>query len=70
LISFTALDWESNSFTVKFTDGQFNFQNIKSFEGTSLIFDIKKFVVGSQKFEDYGYSIFPLFDVLDTDEDK
>lgn len=36
----------------------------------SLIFDIKRFVVGKQKFEDYGYALFPLFDVLETDEDN
>ena len=36
----------------------------------SLIFDIKKFVVGKQKFEDYGYALFPLFDLLETDDDK
>lgn len=36
----------------------------------SLVFDIKKFVVGKQKYEDYGYALFPLFDVLETDDDK
>lgn len=45
-------------------------QNIKGHEGMSLIFDIKKYVVGRQKFEDFGYALFPLFDVLETDEDK
>ena len=43
--------------------------NIRADEGVSLIFDIKKFVVGKQKFEDFGFTLFTLFDVLETDED-
>ena len=49
---FTSLDWESNSNIVKFLDGEYNFNNVRSDEGVSIIFDIKKFVVGKQKFED------------------
>jgi len=36
----------------------------------TLIFDIKKYNVGAKTFENYGYSIIPLFDNLDTDELK
>jgi len=35
----------------------------------ALIFDIKKFVIGQKKYEDYGFAVFPLFDVLETDDD-
>ncbi len=44
-------------------------KNMKDTPGMSLIFDVKKFEPGKSKFEDYGYSIFPLFDKLETDED-
>lgn len=35
----------------------------------SLIFDVKIYIPGKSKFDDFGFSIFPLFDYLDTDED-
>ena len=64
------MDWESNSHTIKFLDGEYNLTNVRADEGVSLIFDIKKFVVGKQKFEDFGFALFTLFDVLETDEDQ
>lgn len=44
-------------------------QSVRENMAVSLIFDIKKFVVGSKKFEDYGFAIFPLFGTLETDDD-
>jgi hypothetical protein len=44
-------------------------QSIKENRAAALIFDVKKFVVGSKKFEDYGFAVFPLFDYLETDDD-
>jgi hypothetical protein len=35
-----------------------------------LIFDIKKFVVGAKRFEDYGFAVMPLFNELETDDDN
>ena len=43
-------------------------QKIKESNNLALIFDIKKFTIGQNKFTDYGYSIFPLFDNLGNDE--
>lgn len=35
----------------------------------SLIFDVKVYHTGKNKFEDFGFSIFPLFDtILDGDD--
>ena len=65
---FTALNWDSNIHTMKFTEGEFMLQKIKEALNTMLIFDIKKFVPGQKKYVDHGFSIFPLFDTLDTDE--
>jgi hypothetical protein len=35
----------------------------------SIIFDIKRYTVGKNKYEDYGYAVFPLFSILQNDED-
>ena len=43
-------------------------QNIQPSEGITVIFDIKKYVVGAKGYVDFGYAIFPLFDLLETDE--
>ena len=43
-------------------------QSIKESKSAALIFDVKKFVVGNKKYEDYGFGIFPLFDTLETDD--
>jgi hypothetical protein len=33
----------------------------------SLIFDVKKFMPGTKKFDSFGFCIFPLFDFLESD---
>ena len=50
-------------------DGEYVMKNMKETPGMCLIYDIKMFTPGKTKYEDYGYSIFPLFDFLETDDD-
>lgn len=39
-------------------------QDIEEYQGTSIIFDIKKIVAGSKQYEHFGFAIFPLFSQL------
>ena len=45
-------------------DGMFMMQNIRETQGMSIIFDIKRYIPGNNKYEDYGFAIFPLFSSL------
>ena len=45
-------------------------QNIQPSVSLAIVFDIKKYVLGNKKFEDYGFSILPLFDTLESDSDQ
>ena len=67
-VAFTGLDFESHTHTIKFNDGQYVFKNLKETQGMCLIFDVKIYSVGKNKFEDFGYSIFPLFETLPNDD--
>ena len=69
-IAFTNLDFESTIHTIKFLDGQFMFQNIRETPGMCVIFDVKKYTPGNNKYEDYGQSVMPLFSSIPSVEDN
>ena len=59
---------ESDTNTIKFADGEYVLKNVKETPGMCLIFDVKIYQMGKNRFEDYGYSIFPLFEQLPNEE--
>jgi len=60
-IGISSIDFESTINTIKFNDGEYVFKNIKENPSLSLIFDVKMYLPGKNSFDNFGFSVFPLF---------
>lgn len=56
--------------TQKFVDGLYMMQNIPAKTGMSIIFDVKKLAQGQSVYENYGFSVIPIFSQLPNEEEK
>ncbi len=45
-------------------------QNIPAKTGMSIIFDVKKLAQGQSVYENYGFSVIPIFSQLPNEEEK
>lgn len=69
-IAFNEIDWQSNVHTQKFIDGLYMMQNIPAKTGMSIIFDVKRLTQGQSVYENYGFSVIPIFSQLMNEEEK
>jgi hypothetical protein len=68
--AFTDIDWNSTNHSVRFKEGMYQVEKIEPFVGMNIIFDIKKMDLKTQTWNDYGWTLLPLFKELETDMDK
>ena len=73
VVSFTEMNWLSKLRAQQFGESLFSFKNVPSNHKTTMIIDIKTVTIknkGIAQIEDYGWTVFPIYSTMTTEENK
>lgn len=68
--AFTDIDWNSYNTSIKFKEGMYTEENVEPTPGKCIIFDIKKMNQKTNQWDDFAWTLLPLFMELETDMDE